>query len=46
VGLSMFDVALVDGWRDNHELIFYTNIYYRYTEHTNELQLEDLQVAG
>jgi hypothetical protein len=44
--LSITDVALVDGWRDNHVLIFYTNIYCFRTEHTNELQLEDLQVAG
>jgi hypothetical protein len=44
--LSITDVALVDGWRDNHVLIFYTNIYCRYTEHTNELQLDDLKVAG
>jgi hypothetical protein len=44
--LSITDVALVDGWRDNHVLIFYTIIYYRYTEHTDELQLDDLQVAG
>jgi hypothetical protein len=38
--------VFVDGWRDNHVLIFYTNMYYLYTEHTDELQLEDLQVAG
>jgi hypothetical protein len=44
--LSFTDVALVDGLRDNHVIIFYTNIYYRYTERTNELQLEDLKVAG
>jgi hypothetical protein len=44
--LSITDVALVDGWRDNHVLIFYTNCYYRYSEHTNEFQLEDLKVAG
>jgi hypothetical protein len=36
----------VDVLRDNHVLIFYTIIYYRYTEHTDELQLDDLQVAG
>jgi hypothetical protein len=35
--LSITDVALVDGWRDNHVLIFYTIIYYLYTEHTDEL---------
>jgi hypothetical protein len=44
--VSITDVAFVDGWRDNHVLIFYTNIYYRYTEHMNELRLEDFQVAG
>jgi hypothetical protein len=30
----------------NHTLIFYTNIHCICTEHMNELQLEDLQVAG
>jgi hypothetical protein len=38
--LSFTDVALIDGCRDNHVLIFCTNIYYRYTEHTNELSLK------
>jgi hypothetical protein len=28
------------------ETTTYTSIYCIYTEHTNELQLEDLQVAG
>jgi hypothetical protein len=40
VGLSFIDVALVDVCRDNDELIFFTNIYYRYTKHTNELSLK------
>jgi hypothetical protein len=39
---SMFVVK----WRDNHVLIFYTIIYYRYAEYTDELQLDDLPVAG
>jgi hypothetical protein len=33
-------------WRDNHVLIFYAIIYYHYVEYTDELQLDDLQVAG
>jgi hypothetical protein len=32
--VSFTDVSCVDGWSVNHVLIFYTNIYYRYTEHT------------
>jgi hypothetical protein len=45
--LSITDVALVDGWRDNHILIFYTNIYCRYTQNIRtNYSLEDLQVAG
>jgi hypothetical protein len=43
---SITNVALVDGRRDDHVLIFYTNIYCHYTEYMNELQLEDVQVAG
>jgi hypothetical protein len=33
-------------WSDNHVLIFYTIIYNHYAEYTDELQLDDLQVAG
>jgi hypothetical protein len=39
-------VGFVDVWGDNHVLIFYPIIYYRYAEYTDELQLDDLQVAG
>jgi hypothetical protein len=46
VFVSITDVALVDVWRDNHVLIFYTVIYCHYAEHTDELQLDDLPVAG
>jgi hypothetical protein len=42
---SFADVGFVDGWRDNHVLIFYANIYCIYTEHTDELQLEGLKAA-
>jgi hypothetical protein len=38
--------GVVDVWSDNHVLIFYTIIYCHYAEHTDELQLDDLQVAG
>jgi hypothetical protein len=31
---------------ENHVLTFYTIIYYHYAEYTDELQLDDLQVAG
>jgi hypothetical protein len=31
---------------ENHVLIFYTIIYHHYAEYTDELQLEELQVAG
>jgi hypothetical protein len=31
---------------DNHVLIFYTVIYCHYAEHTDELQLDDLQVVA
>jgi hypothetical protein len=31
---------------DDHVLIFYAIIYYHYAEYTDELQLDDLQVAG
>jgi hypothetical protein len=44
--VSFTDVALVDVWRDNHVLIFYAIIYYHYAEYTDELQFDDLQVAG
>jgi hypothetical protein len=43
--VSITDGSFVDGWRDNHILSFYPIIYYRYTEHTKELQLEDLKAA-
>jgi hypothetical protein len=33
-------------WRDNHVLIFCTVIYCHYAEYTDELQLDDLPVAG
>jgi hypothetical protein len=36
----------VDDWSDGLVLIFYTIIYYHYAEYTDELQLDDLQVAG
>jgi hypothetical protein len=38
--------GIVDVWRDNHVLIFYAFIYYRYAECTDELQLDDLQIGG
>jgi hypothetical protein len=38
--------GIVDVWRDNHVLIFYAIIYCHYAEYTDELQLDDLQVAG
>jgi hypothetical protein len=38
--------GIVDVWWDNHVLIFYPIIYYRYAEYTDELQLDDLPVAG
>jgi hypothetical protein len=38
--------GIVDEWRDNHLLYFYTNIYCHYAEHTDEHHLEDLKVAG
>jgi hypothetical protein len=44
--MSITDLALVDGGRDNDVVIFYTNVYCIFTEHTNELQLDDLQAAG
>jgi hypothetical protein len=36
----------VDVGSDNHVLIFCTGIYCHYAEYTDELQLDDLQVAG
>jgi hypothetical protein len=45
VGMSITNVAPVNGWRDNHVLICYMNIYcILYTKYTNELQPEDLLV--
>jgi hypothetical protein len=40
-------VFLVDvvKWRDTY-LFFYAIIYYHYAEYTDELQLDDMQVAG
>jgi hypothetical protein len=39
-----FDVDVVK-WRDTY-LFFYAIIYFRYAEYTDELQLDDLPVAG
>jgi hypothetical protein len=54
VGLSMCEEVVTSGspmWdvdvgSDNHVLIFCTVIYCHYAEYTDELQLDDLQVAG
>jgi hypothetical protein len=37
---------ITDGWRDNYVIIFYTMSYTMYTEYTNKVQFQDLQVAG
>jgi hypothetical protein len=41
-----FHLWVVDVGEDDHVLIFYTVIYCHYAEYTDELQLDDLQVAG
>jgi hypothetical protein len=43
---AMWDLFCWCGEVKRHVLIFYTIIYYHYAEYTDELQLDDLQVAG
>jgi hypothetical protein len=33
-------------WSEDHVLNFYAIIYFHYAEYTDELQLDELQVAG
>jgi hypothetical protein len=44
--LSGSSCGIVGVWRDNHVSNFYTNIYCYYNKHKDELQSEDLKVAG
>jgi hypothetical protein len=45
--LSFTDLARVDGWSgEGQVLIWCTIIYYHYAEHTDQLQLDGLQVAA